>query len=285
MNKFNIANIDFIDRSILMTVIFFVAYLAIRYLAIAAMKKWSFNSNEDRRRSTATFKNGLLVVFIIGLIFIWGSEIRAFALSLVAVAAALVLATKEIILCLMGGILKASTKLFTIGDRIQIKGLRGEVTDHNFFVTVLFEIGPGEKSNQFTGRTLKIPNSVFLTDSTVVEPSGNHYCLTVFRVPLLIPKSIKVVEELILKNALIACKPFQDEAQSYILDICAKEGVEAPFLDPRVLYELKDKDTIEFHIRMPVPYNQKSKVEKLLLDLFFEDYEKVREKVVDSLDY
>ncbi len=278
MVKLSFLNLN--NQNIIMTIVFFVGFLALRSVIISAMKKWSFNTAEDRRRSTANLRNGLFFIFIIGLIFIWGSELKAFAISLVAVAAALVVATKEIILCLMGGILKASTKLFAIGDRIQIKGLRGEVIDHNFFVTVLFEIGPGEKSNQFTGRTLKIPNSIFLTESVIVEPSGNHYCLTVFRVPLLMPKNIKSVEKLLVKNALATCKHYQEKAKSYIEDICKKEGVDTPFLEPRVLYEIKDKDTIEFHVRMAVPFSEKTKTEKHLLDLFFDDYEKMK---VDSL--
>ncbi len=273
---------NFNNQNILITVVFFVVFLIVRSILNSGMKKWSFNSAEDRRRSTVSLRNILLIIFIIGLIFIWGSELKAFAISLVAVAAALVVATKEIILCLMGGILKASTKLFSIGDRIQIKGLRGEVIDHNFFVTVLFEIGPGEKSNQFTGRNLKIPNSILLTESIIVEPSGNHYCLALFRVPLLMPNNIKAVEKLFIESAKITCKPYQNEASTYIEEICKKEGVDIPYLEPRVLYELKDKDTIEFHIRMAVPFNKKTSTEKQLLDLFFDNYEKLKLKQLDS---
>ncbi len=273
-------NVDFLtlalnNQNILITAVFFVAFLIIRSILISGMKKWSFNTIEDRRKSTVSLRNTLFVIFTIGLVFIWGSELKAFAISLVAVAAALVVATKEIILCLMGGVLKASTKLFSIGDRIQIKGFRGEVIDHNFFVTALFEIGPGEKSNQFTGRTLKIPNSIFLSESIVVEPSGNHYCLALFRVPLIMPKNIKTVEKLLMESAQITCNPYQEKASAYIKEICKKEGVDTPFLEPRVLYELKDKDTIEFHVRMAIPFSKKSSSEKRLLDLFFKSYEKL----------
>src|SRR5690606_27740699 len=87
------------------------------------------------------------IILLIGILFIWGQELRDFALSLVAVAAALVLATKEVILCLMGGLLKASTKLFENGDRISVSGYKGKVIDHTLLTTTLIETGPG-RSNQ-----------------------------------------------------------------------------------------------------------------------------------------
>ncbi len=43
--------------------------------------------------------NTMVFVLLVGLVVIWAHELQAFGLSLVALAAALVLATKELILC------------------------------------------------------------------------------------------------------------------------------------------------------------------------------------------
>lgn len=266
----DLSKIDWSNKNLVATLVLLISFLIARSMVTKVIRKWSFRDSDEKRKRIVALKNILLLMFFLGLVFVWGAELRAFALSLVAVAAALVIATKEIILCLMGGVLKASTKLFEVGDRIEIGELRGEVTDHNFLTTVLFEIGPGKKTNQFTGRVLKIPNSQFLSASVVVEPHGNHYNLAVFKIPCDLPTNLKKESELLLDVAKNVCEPYFQKASKHIRDICRKEGVETPTLEPRVLYDLQDKETIEYHVRMPVPFNKKSLLEKTLIESFFE---------------
>jgi small-conductance mechanosensitive channel len=261
-------------ENVVATIILLLSFFILRAAALGVVKKWSFRDADEMRSKLVAVKNAFLFVFFIGLLFIWGSELRSFAISLVAVAAALAIATKELIMCLMGGMLKASTKLFSIGDRIEVKGLRGEVTDHNLLVTTLFEIGPGFKSNQFTGRLLKIPNSTFVLETVLVEPKASEYTLAVFNIPLPIEKDLEKLEKQLLQAASEVCGPYYSSAVEAITTICQEEGVAVPLLEPRVLFDLVDSDSIEFHVRMPVPFNQKSNMEKQLLKLFFSSYER-----------
>jgi small-conductance mechanosensitive channel len=117
-----------------------------------------------RRRWTASVRNFLVFLGLIGVIMIWAPQLRTFALSLTAVAVAVVIATKELILCFSGSFLRASSRSFTVGDWIEIGGVRGEVTDHNIFVTTLHEFEPG--SFNPTGRTAVVPNSALLSQIT-----------------------------------------------------------------------------------------------------------------------
>ncbi len=68
------------------------------------------------RRWVATTRNVFLFLLLLGLVLIWAPQLRTFALSLAAVAVALVVATKEMILCVSGSLLRASTRAFSVGD-------------------------------------------------------------------------------------------------------------------------------------------------------------------------
>lgn len=271
METLDLNQFDWGSKNMITTGILLVAFLFLRGLSIGIIKKWSFKDADEKRKRIVALKNTLALVFVLGLFFIWGTELRAFAISLVAVAAALVIATKEIILCLMGGVLKASTKLFEVGDRIDVDSVRGEVTDHNFLITVLFEIGPGVKSNQFTGRVLKIPNSIFLSEKVVVEPHGNHFNLAVFKIPQPMSEYLIETEKLLLEVATSICEPYFQKANKHIRDICRREGVDTPKLEPRVLYDLVDSETVDYHVRMPVPFDKKAILEKELIEKFFKE--------------
>jgi small-conductance mechanosensitive channel len=135
-----------------------------------------------RRRWTANLRNLLLLLGILGLALIWAPQLRTFALSLTAVAVAIVIATKELILCFSGSLMRASSSSFAIGDWIEVAGTRGEVVDHNLFVTVVHEFQPGTYSP--TGRRAVLPNSLFLgqamrNESLMHEHAFHAFSLTV----------------------------------------------------------------------------------------------------------
>jgi small-conductance mechanosensitive channel len=275
MDLFNFDGLQFDYKNLLSTVILILSFFISRSILLRIVRRWSFRDADDRRKRIVGFKNVLTLVLLLGLVFIWGSELRAFALSIVAALAALVIATKELILCVMGGMLKYSTKLFEVGDRIQIAGLRGKVTDHNFLVTSLLEIGPGQKSNQFTGRILKIPNSLYLTESVILESKDDEYNLMVFKIPLPMTHQIGRVEMLLQDVARVVCQPYFEKAKNQLQRKFMREGVAIPQMEPKVFYEILDTESLEFHIRMLVPFEKKSTVEKDLIENFFNEYGKI----------
>lgn len=96
-------------------------------------------------------------------------------------AVAVVVATKELILCFSGSFMRASSRAFAVGDWIEIAGARGEGVDHNLFVTILHEFEPG--TFNYTGRTTVLPNSVFLgqpmrNDSLMRDYAYHGFSLT-----------------------------------------------------------------------------------------------------------
>lgn len=134
--------------------------LLIRLVAGHAIRRRTDAAPHLQRRWTANVRNLLLVLAFIGLVLIWAPQLRTLALSLTAVAVAVVIATKELILCFSGAVMRTSTRSFAVGDWIEIAGTRGEVVDHNLFVTTVHEFEPG--SFVYTGRTAVLPNSLFL---------------------------------------------------------------------------------------------------------------------------
>lgn len=128
------------------------------------------------RRWIATSRNILLFVLLLGLVLIWAPQLRTFALSLAAVAVAIVVATKEMILCLSGSLMRASTRAFSVGDWIEVAGIRGEVVDLTLLATTLQEFQPN--SYHYTGLRAVVPNSLFfaspIRNLTVVRDYTFH---------------------------------------------------------------------------------------------------------------
>ncbi|WP_066558827.1 mechanosensitive ion channel domain-containing protein [Croceicoccus bisphenolivorans] len=121
------------------------------------------------RRWSANVRNFLLLVALIGLVMIWAPQLRTFALSLTAFAVAVVVAMKELILCLSGSALRTFTRAYSVGDHIELGGTRGEVLDHNLLVTKLAEFEKRDGSVLATGRQVILPHSLLFGTPLRVE--------------------------------------------------------------------------------------------------------------------
>jgi hypothetical protein len=65
-------------------------------------------------------RNLSIAIVLFGLLSIWAEELRTLAVSLIAFAVAAVIATKELILCASGPLVRAAGDADGIGDRIEI---------------------------------------------------------------------------------------------------------------------------------------------------------------------
>jgi small-conductance mechanosensitive channel len=209
----------------------------------------------------------LLLIF--GFVVIWSNELRTFAISIVAIAVAFVVATKELILCITGSILKAGARSFEIGDRIQIKDFRGDVIDQNLLATTILEVGPGKLTHQRTGRMTVIPNALFVSEPLINESFTHDYVLHAFTIPFKREENWKAAQEAVLKAANKYCKPYLLEVKKYMHEISEERGLSVPSVDPRVTLQVPVAGEIHLIVRVPAKSGERSYIEQSILSEIF----------------
>jgi small-conductance mechanosensitive channel len=229
-------------------------------------------SVETQRRWAVNLRNGLLFLFLLGMIFIWAPQLQTFAVSVFAVAVAFVLATKEIIDCLSGSGLRVLTKAYSLGDRIEIGGIRGNVVDHNALTTTVLEIGPGQTSHQYTGRAMIIPNSFIFDHPLTNETYTKKYRLHIVTVPLSTDDDWRTAERLLLQAGEEEAAPFIDEARTYLKRLEGKLWLDAPSVEPRVTIQLPEPGRINLLLRVPCPTQYPSRLEQAILRKFLSEF-------------
>lgn len=222
-------------------------------------------SMESKRRWVVTTRNSAVFAFLIGLVMIWAHELQAFAVSIVALAAAMVLATKELILCWSGAALRVGGKVYAVGDRIQIAGHRGVVLDHDMFATKLLEIGPGQSAHLYTGRVTVFPNSLLFTNPLVKENPQQVYGLYTVVVPIKNDEDWQRAERILLDAAKTECAPFMEEAARQMKLLEQAHLLEAPSPEPRITIQLPESGKIHLVLRFPAPDRGRSRIEQAIL--------------------
>lgn len=231
------------------------------------------SSLDLRRRWLVQSRNGLILLLLLGLLSIWGDELRTLALSVVAIAVAFVVATKELILCVTGSILKTGSSSFTIGDRIQIKDFRGDVIDQNLLATTILEVGPGKITHQRTGRMTVIPNALFVSEPVINESFTHDYILHVFVVPFKREDNWQEAQKAFLESATKHCRPYLEEVRRHMKRISEERGLNVPSVEPRVTIQVPTAGEFHLIIRLPVKSDQRTYIEQTILSDVFSKHD------------
>jgi small-conductance mechanosensitive channel len=257
-------------RDVIISAVFITVLMVCRSLMRRAILRRHDLGPEVRRRWVVYLRNAALGVFFLGMIFIWGHEIQTFAVSLVAIAAAIVLATKEMILCMLGSIYRSSSNAFTVGDRVEIGGIRGQVIDMNFVSTTLMESSHALQHQGTVGRSITVPNSLLLNQPVFNESMLGDYVLQTIHI------AITRVDDW-LKAELVLLEAGQTIAAEYALDLSrhARElerryALESPMIEPRVRISLDRYEEIGLQLQIAVPLGQRAKIEQRVLRMFLQ---------------
>ncbi len=235
---------------------------------------------DTKRRMLLIQKNITFLIFIITLFITFGDELKSFALSIATVAVAFILFFKELITCLMGTLVKTVSFPFGIGDTIEVldaKGsvIKGQVVGSNLFSTTILEV---EKANQFSGKTVNIPNSAFISSYVKNASVAGTYVFNILIIP---------VSE---QHALLYADIALEETEKYVADylthaeyvvnrVQKQQFLDMPSVKPRVSFEYTGKDTLNIVCRYPVPSHKKVLSEQTILRNFLT---RVGPKTLDS---
>ena len=253
-------------KSLVITALLWSGALAARALVVSFIRSRGLAPTE-LRRLMATSRNAILFILAVATATVWFDELRTFAVSLVAVAAAIVIATKELIMGAGGTFLRTSGRIFDIGDRIEVAGLRGDVVDTALFTTTIIEIGPGRIGHHQTGRSVTLPNALLLTSPVVNESWSHPFIVHTFEVPVLRERALGT-EPLLLEACHDEAGVFVDDARRHFESRQRERGIEMPMLDPRVHIRIDDASKATLIVAVVVPARRKGVIEQGILRRF-----------------
>lgn len=204
----------------------------------------------QRLRNGLTFLAAALVLALN--LVLWFEQVAQTVLALAALAAATVIAAKELILCVTGGAYRAIVSPYKIGDRIEVGGVQGDVVDAGLLATTLFEvkptIGQGYRS---TGRFVVVPHSVLFSGpalNTTRSPFNWHE----FTIAVAPGAPWRELEAALLELARAEYEPIRAEMDAAVEELCRELAWRPPPSTPAVFVCLDDRGLIALTVRYPV---------------------------------
>lgn len=238
---------------LILTGLLLVALFVVRHLAARWITGPSHILQEQQRRQLFWLRSGITVTFLLGLLLVWGGHLQNLVLSLTAVMVAVVIATKELLMCVSGFLMRTTGRLFSVGDWVECNGLRGEVTDHSLLSTTLLEVEPSTYGYGYTGRMLNLPNSLFLSHPVHTSPFARHYVPHPFKITVEESHDTIAALEWIRDEAARICAPFMDEARRINENMERHLGVDVPDPEPFATVGTSDIGKVLYRIRIFCP--------------------------------
>lgn len=251
-------------KKLLFSVIFivFVFLLGSGLRWLAHRKTWSATSKRIAFWTHQGISITLAVLLVIGLISIWFNNPATLGTAMGFVTAGLAFALQRVITAFAGYLLILRGKTFSVGDRITMGGIRGDVITLTFLQTVIMEMGQpaigdsGDtawvQARQYTGRIVRISNAVVFDQPVYNYTREFPYIWEEMRLPVPYNADYATVEQLLLDAAHKHTVKIAELGEPALRALESRYVMKRSELEPRTYWRLTD-NWLEITVRFLVP--------------------------------
>jgi len=233
---------------------------------------------EKKRTAFTTFRNGVLLFMLFLLLFIWGGQLRHFALSVAALSAAMAIASKEFVMSLLGSAMWAILKPYSVGDEIEAAGVRGEVLNIDMLSTTLLE----HDANGFvTGNITRFPNMILLQNAVHKVSATGSYGLDSVRVALDPHDDISLASSVLQQAAEEVCADWIEQADQHFRIIEGANLMALPSSRRVLRIESIDAKRVDIVVRYASPSNRRGSVGQAILRRYYALMQAARQQAAD----
>lgn len=191
-----------------------------------------------RWRKTSTYVTFVLCLFVVGSIWFRGFQSLSTYLGLVSAGIAIALQTP--LVNLAGWFFILWRKPFTVGDRIEVGDVKGDVIDQRLFMFSLMEIGQWVDAEQSTGRVVHVPNGKIFSQPLANYSAGFEYIWNEIAVVITFESDWRKAKEILVDVAASRGEEFTDPAARQIKEAAGKMMIYLNNLTPIVYTSVKD---------------------------------------------
>ena len=202
------------------------------------------------------------VVLILGLLSIWFNDPARLSTAFGLVTAGLAFALQQVVTSIAGYFVILRGATFTVGDRISMGGVRGDVLQLGFIQTTIMEMGQPPpvqgaepamwvKSRQFTGRIVTVSNSKIFSEPVFNYTRDFPFIWEEMTLPISYKDDRKRVEQILLDAAARYGEDPNAMAADAKVELQRRFSIEQIDLEPKVFFRITD-NWLELTVRFIV---------------------------------
>ncbi|TVT96012.1 mechanosensitive ion channel family protein [Haloferax volcanii] len=276
LSEFDVPNADlFLSTGLSAAAVAFVAYGVYRFLTAFLVARIA-----DRRRAhdvRNVLRLGVGGIALVGVLGAFTDQWLGVLVSFGVIGFAVTFALQQPILSFIGWFYILVSRPYAVGDRVNIGSVSGDVAEIDFLVTTLWETGGPLASNQPTGRTVTVPNSLVLSSEVVNYGALFDRVWTEIPVQVSYETDLPFVRRLLLDVADEELGDDMDAAMERYRDRLRESPLDLDVADGPTVNVAQEESWVVFRLRVLVPPTRAQRVKNRL-------YERILDRLGDHPD-
>lgn len=263
-------------KSVIALIGILIITFIIRIINKYATKHIRTSEERYRTRKLITYI-GYFVIFIF-LLVVFYERLRGLTIAFGLIGAGVAFSLQRVIASIAGWIAISIQKFYTVGDRIQIGDIRGDVVDINVLRTAIMEIGEWLDVDLHTGRIVWISNGTIF-DTPVYNYSGNFpYLWDQIKIPVKYGSDYILARQIMYDVINNMIKDYIDDAKESWQRVMRDFIIKKARIEPFISIETND-NWMEYTIRYVVHYDKRVITKDELFTRILDEFKKTNGQV------
>jgi len=223
-----------------------------------------------RLRKLVNALGTLAVILLITIIF--SKKLGNLTVAFGVAGAGIAFALQEVIASFAGWVAVSFGNFYSVGDRVQLGGIIGDVIDIGVLRTTIMETGQWVKADQYNGRIVRVANS-FVFKEPVFNYSGDFpFLWDEITVPVKYGSDYRLAREIMHKIAIESVGDLVPGAKKTWREMVGKYRIEDAMIEPAVTLIAND-NWLEFTIRYVTDYKRRRSTKDILFTRIMEEFD------------
>jgi len=221
-----------------------------------------------RVRKFVVFSGYIAILLFVSILF--EDRLGRLSFALGVAGAGVAVALQDVLASIAGAFSIGFSKLYTVGDRVQIGDTRGDVIDISLLRTTLMEVGSWVGRDLYSGRIVRIPNNAVLKGSVFNYSQGFRFIWDQIKVVLTITSDAALARAMLLRVASEAVGEYLVAAQNSWNAVSDDYRTENPPIEPVVALAV-NAASLEFTVNYVVDYTKRTEMQDRLFTKIVEE--------------
>ena len=224
-----------------------------------------------RVRKFVTFLGYLISVGVVVTIF--SDRLAGLTVALGVAGAGIAFALQEVIASVAGWVAASFGGFYSIGDRVQLGGIKGDVIDIGVLRTTLMELGQWVNGDLYTGRIVRVANSFIFKEPVYNYSADFPFLWDEITLPVRYGSNWEYTRKVLQQVVTEICGDYATESRTAWQEAITKYRLEEARIEPMITLVAND-NWIEFTARYIVDYRKRRFVKDRLFTRFLEEVDK-----------
>src|ERR1700678_1137811 len=261
-------SLSLLEKSFAAVIGILVIHTAFRVLEQTLPRRFGQADARYRVRKFVVFTGYLAILLFLTILF--EDRLGRLSFAIGVIGAGVAVALQDVVASVAGAFSIGFSKLYAVGDRVQIGDTLGDVIDIGLLRTTLMETGNWVNRDSYNGRLARIPNSTVLRGSVFNYSQGFRFVWDEIHVLFKITSDCQLAKAMLLRAANEAIGEYLVEAQSSWKVMSDNYQSANPPLEPTVALVV-NAGSLEFTVSYVIDYTKRTAMKDQLFTKIVEE--------------